>query len=254
MAIKSFNLTAREQVQHARTRRRPVIVGQDAYVPNGDTESWHYTGPWADMLRQFEALDGTLLRRVEATLTRTEDGEFGELAITYTDYMKQENAIQGDPDGALPGSSRELPQYELGISEANAPLLTHPLYAELPQEQLTAAHMYMTGSLETDMVTESKTVGQLLDDMGQLAVRIRRGQTEFLQQSVTLTAKYRAGASGSVQITPFQVVTQVPGGISTPAGRNWLTYPASRSIQGREVWVGETYKLSGPAGWDKELY
>lgn len=254
MAIKAFNLATNEQVQHTRSRRRPVIVGQDAYVPNGDTETWNYSGPWDDMLRMFEALDGTLLRRVEATLTRAADGEFGELAITYTNYMKQEDALQGDPDGSLPGSSRELPQYELGISEANAPLLTHPLYASLPQEQLTAAHMYMTGSLESDMVTESKTVGTLLDEMGKLAERIRRGQTEYLQQSVTLTAKYRDNAGGAVNITPFQVVSQVPGGVQGPAGRNWLTYPASRSIQGREVWVGETYKLSGPAGWDEELY
>lgn len=253
MSLKQYNITAKEQVTHSRTKRLPVIVGSDSYVDGGESQEWNFTGPWSAMLAKFNGLTGTLTERLDATLTRSADGKFGELRYTLTNYIPAEEATQGDPDGVLPGGGRENPSYDLTTSEASAPLLTHPNFENISGEGARAFKMLMDGYAASDMFDESRTIGEVAEGASaELFKLVEKGVTEYLVQRVTLTARYK---SSSPVTDSGMAIKDPPGPLGKAAnGRNWLFVGATQNVQGREIWVTETYKLSGPGGWEKSLY
>ena len=254
MSLKQYNILTREQVEHTRTKQRPVISGQDSYVAGGDTETYHYTGPWAAMLSRFNALDGTLTRRLEATLTRSVDGNFGELEYTLTSYIPAKEAVNADPESTMPGSSSGNPCYDLTTSEASAPLLTSPLAANISDEGARALKRMMDGYAPTDMFDDARTIEQVAKDADETLFKlVSKGVTEYLVQRVTLTARYKSNtpvAGGGMEIK------DPPGPFGGVAGndRNWLYLGATQNLSNGEIWVTETYKLSGPGGWSNDLY
>lgn len=253
MSLKSINISALEQVEHTITKRLPVITGQDSFVDGGRSEDWHFSGPWSVMLERFNKLTGTVTKRLTATLTRTADGAFGELRYTITDYIKNTEATQGDPDSSLPGSTRENPSYELTTSEASAPLLTAPQYAKISGEAAQAFSMLMTGYAPTDLFDDTRTIQDVAEPASaELFALVQKGVTEYLVQRVTLTARYRASSPVDA---PAMVIKAPPGPFgAVQEGRNWLYLGATQSYSNGEFWVTETYKLSGPGGWEEGLY
>lgn len=251
--MKSYNITAQESLEHTRTRTRPVITGQDAFVNGGDTETYHYTGPWATMLARFNSLEGTLTRRVEATLTRSADGNFGELEYTYTSYIPSKDAVNADPESSMPGSSSANPCYDLTTSEASAPLLTSPLATGLSDEGARALKMLIDGYAPTDMFDDERTIEEVASASNEKLFKlVSKGVTEYLVQRVTLTARYKADAPVA---GGGMTVKDPPGPFaSAGAGREWLYLGATQNMSNGEIWVTETYKLSGPGGWEDDLY
>lgn len=254
MSLKEFHILEQESVQHTRTRTRPVLAGPDAYVPGGDTEEYNYTGPWEALLARFNGLEGTLTRRLQATLTRNADGLFGELNVTYTTYIPGKDATNADPDGSMPGSSRAQPCYDLTTSEASAPIMTHPDFAKISGEGARAMKMLIEGYASEDMFDETRTIGEVAEGADQkLYALVCKGVTEYLVQRVTLTARYKASSTG--EVGGGMEVKAPPGPFANVGGgRDWLYLGATQNISNGEIWVTETYKLSGPGGWEKSLY
>lgn len=252
--MKRYNITAQESLEHTRTRTRPVITGQDAYVNGGDTETYHYTGPWSTMLARFNSLGGTLTRRVEATLTRSADGNFGELEYTYTSYIPAKDAVNADPDSAMPGSSSGNPCYDLTTSEASAPILTSSLAANLSDEGARALKMLIDGYAPTDMFDDERTIEEVAKAADEKLFKlVNKGVTEYLVQRVTLTARYKSASPVS---GGGMTVKDPPGPFASVAGndREWLYLGATQNMSNGDIWVTETYKLSGPGGWEDDLY
>lgn len=252
--MKSYNLTAQESVERTLTRKRPVITGPDAFISNGDTETFRYTGPWSAMLTRFQSLTGSLTLRVEATLRRSADGKFGELEYTYTNYIPAKDAVNADPDSAMPGSSSGNPCYDLTTSEASAPILTSALAAGLSDEGARALKMLIDGYAPTDMFDEERTIEEVAKDANaKIFELVSKGVTEYLVQRVTLTARYK---SASPVAGGGMVVKNPPGPFVSVAsgGREWLYLGATQNMSNGEIWVTETYKLSGPGGWADNLY
>jgi hypothetical protein len=253
MSLKAFNMHAVERVEHTRTRRRPVIKGTDAYVATGDTETYNYSGPWDEMLARFNALEGTLARRVEATITRSADGGWADLSVVFSSYIPGSEATNGDPDGAAPGGSRGNPQYERSSSEAAVALLLHPKFATVSDEVAQAATQMMNGAAATDRFDDNRTLGDVVQGANEeLFSLVSRGVHEVLVQRVQLTARYMAQQPPT---TPAMTIQTPPGPLAAvQAGYDWLYLGATQSYSNGELWVTETYKLSGPGGWAKELY
>lgn len=253
MSIKSYNIGAKEQVAHSRTKRLPVIVGPDSYVDGGEVEEWNYNGPWSAMLAKFNGLTGSITKRLEATLTRSQDGAFGELRWTWTKFIKGSEGTSGDPEASFPGSQRDNPSYELTTSEANAPLLTSPKFASLSDEGLRAISMLLAGYAPTDMFDEAQTIGDVAQAANaELYKYVVKGITDYIVPRVTLTARYKS--SNPVQ-TEAMTIQEPPGPFGKVKGdRNWLFVGGTQSYSNGEIWVTETYKLSGPNGWEEGLY
>ena len=111
MSIKSINIELREQVEHTLTRQMPVVAGAELYRATGETESRAWSGPWEQMREKFEGLEYSYFRRLNATLKRVADGEFGELTATWTFYEAGDGSGEAGSD-VQPGTDREHPEYD----------------------------------------------------------------------------------------------------------------------------------------------
>lgn len=259
MSLSEYgDLTLKEQVPMTRRRQAPVIFGEDYYKSTGATRSQEWSGPWEDVLAHMEALPASETDRLDALATRVADGDFGTLKATWTEY---EFVGEEGAEASMPGSSREAPSYEVQTSAVQEPLLAHPKLAYLPTDYLTALKMIMDGYTMDDLITDSTTgtkvkLSYLLDQIPDQEVvkMVQQGVTHYVSPQVVVTCRYQASAVPSFP-TLCSIVNEVPGPMpAAAAGRNWLFEGPSTSVQDGKIMVAETYRLSGPGGWNTFLY
>lgn len=262
MGIVDYNIRTVESVQKVRRIQRPAATGEaDNYVATGDTLEQRWTGPWSELEQKMLSLDYSATSRLSATLTRTADGSLAELSATWSEYIKAPGAESAGSgaDYQLPGSSREAPSYSLQVTCVQEPLLTHPKYENLEGKALTALKLLMDGTKESDVVSQDEsgnpvTLQELLAEVGnqELVNKIRKGQTHYMAPQIAITARYKASRIPDTG-NAFKI-SQPPGNFSTPAGCDWLQLVPGIEAHGKEIWVSETYLLSGPGGWDPDIY
>lgn len=258
MAIKDFNTSLQEQVEMSHRRQAPVLYGEDLYKATGESRSQEWSGPWEEILEKMQQLPATLTERLDATASRTADGAFGTLRATWTLYEFAGASGQAD---SPPGSSRDYPQYEVQTSAVQEPILTHPKLAYLPLNYIKALKMLMDGyTLEDKIYSEGHqaemTIGEFLSEIPtpEATRLVLQGVTHYLSPQVVVTARYTANSVPQFA-TLCSVVDKVPGPFPAPAGgRNWLFEGPSVSMDGPQIMVSETYRLSGPGGWSEFLY
>lgn len=258
MAIKDFNTSLQEQVAMSQSRKSPVLYGEDLYKATGESRSQEWSGPWEEILEKMQQLPASLAERLDATATRAADGNFGTLRATWNFY---EYAGAAGQEESLPGSSREHPQYEVQNSAVQEPILTHPKLAYLPLNYIKALKMLMDGYTLEDNIydegyQEELTIKELLNDIPtpEATRLVLQGVTHYLSPQVVVTCRYAADSMPQFA-TLCSVVDKVPGPFPAPAGgRNWLFEGPSISMDGPQIMVSETYRLSGPGGWSEFLY
>lgn len=260
MPIKDLNTSLQEQVSMNRRRQAPIIYGEDNYKATGETRSQEWSGPWDEILAKMAALPASLSERLDATATRVADGEFGTLRASWTIYEAAGDGGEGE-SSSTPGSSRNNPQYEVQTSAVQEPLLSHPKLAYLPLNYLKALKMLMDGyTLEDKIYDEGHemevTIKTLLDQIPtpEATSLVLQGCTHYLSPQVVVTVRYVAD-----RVPDFanicSIVDSVPGPFPSPAGgRNWLFEGPGVSVDGPQIMVSETYRLSGPGGWNSFLY
>ncbi len=263
MGLKNYNIEVKEAVHRVRRIRRPDIRGVDYYQATGDTLERRWSGPWDELEEMMLSLSYSETSRLDATLTRIADGEQAELMATWTTYRRRDESGEegGEGGGEEPGSSRESPCISVQVTCVQEPLLTHPNYNFLTADYLTALKMLMDGYKESDVMTDSRTgepiqIGKLLSEVStgddELVTRVKKGQTHFMAPAVQVTCRYRSSSMPKLA-TSFKIAAP-PGGITTPAGCNWLALVPGVDVQNGEIWVCETYLLSSPGGWDETIY
>ncbi|MBQ4594784.1 MAG: hypothetical protein IJA81_09135 [Akkermansia sp.] len=261
MGLIDYNVAVREQVYKVRRISRPVMAGKtDKYVATGDTLEQRWTGPWAELEAKMHGLAATEDRRLQATLTRLEDGDMSELQAVWTEYTLNDDDAEGGGGTSfeVPGSSRENPSYSMQVTSVQEPLLTHSAYASESGETLTALKMLMDGYKETEIISKDeegnlRTLGEVLAAADpELVKKIKKGQTHYMAPQVAVTARYKSSSIPAT--TESMKIASPPGGFGTPSGCNWLFLGAGADVQGEEIWVSETYLLSSPGGWDEEIY
>lgn len=258
MSVQSFNVAVREQVQHTLTRQLPVVCGAELYRATGKTEERQWSGPWEQMVQMFEGLEYSFFKRLSATLVRVADGEFGELTATWT-YYEAGDGADGAGDGVQPGADRDHPEYDLQVQTVQEPILTHPKWAGLSDDKLTALKMLMDGYKKTEkFVRDDGSSVRIYDELhgSGLGARIKlilQGVSAYNSPHIVLTVRYKGTVVPSIA-TVGSIVADVPGGFKTPAGRNWYFHGPSWSMRGAELWITEVYELSGPGGWSDFIY
>lgn len=257
--MKHYNITTQEGLDYTLSRSAPVITGADLYRSTGETEEKHWTGPWAEMLAMYHALEASYYRRLRATLKRAGDGDFGELTATWSLYT--DGAGQTGESGAeqQPGESRDCPEYDLQLQTVAEPILTHYKWAGMSDDTLLALKMLMDGyKRDEPLVLEDGTRTTIYEQLKGIAYPERlqlilKGVTSYNCPHAVLTVRYKADAVPAIA-TVGTIVEDVPGGFATPAGRNWYFHGPSWVMKGAELWVTEVYELSGPGGWDAFIY
>jgi hypothetical protein len=232
-------------------RQAPVLVGADTYRATGATFSQEWTGPWQELYDKMQALTASMAERLDATLTRQADGEYGTLRATWT-YYEQGTGEGGEQPQQQPGSSRECPQYELSSSATQEPVLTHPKFAAVkwdtgPGIALQKLAAGADPDEEFEWLGTRYSVGEEAQkvDGWELVLRARSYYVPHVVVSVT-----RAGG-GTASVG--EVVSKVEG-VATAAGVKWLTAGGGASGTGAGRRFVQKYIASGPGGWDKEIY
>lgn len=233
----------------------------------GTSSQQVYSGQWADMtsLMSAQLATGSLAQQVQATLSR-QPGGLGQLTITRTDYISATDP--GGGGGSEPsmqaqdvGTSEQNPEYSYEFAEVQEPIMTHPAIAAagLSQDALSVLAYLAKGGQLTDNIWLSG--GNQLRVNAAIAhyniplwlvmlVQI----PNYLDVKVTLTASWSVDPTTTVSIPTALAITQPPGPIQTPLGRNWLYVGGSYQIKGSDCKLVKKYILSGPGGWDSRIY
>lgn len=258
MSIKNINIKLREQVELTLTRQLPVVSGAELYRATGETESRAWSGPWEQMLALFEGLEYSYFRRLNATLRRVADGEFGELEATWTYYEAGDGSGEAGSE-VQPGADRDHPEYDLQLQTVQEPILCHPKWAGLSDDKLTALKLLIDGyKMQEKFVRDDGSPVRIYDELkgAGLGDRVRlilKGVSAYNSPHVVLTVRYKGTVVPSIA-TAGSIVATVPGGFQTPPGRDWYFHGPSWSMKGAELWITEVYELSGPGGWNKFIY
>lgn len=231
----------------------------DGYHATGNLHEENYTGPYEAMLAMLTSVTGSKRERVTASLSRL-PGNVGSLNIRREEYEADDEDDNGQNEN--PGDSRDSPSWQVQITTSDESLLTHPRYYEkFSKPVVRALSLLIAEEDEGDkMVVDGveREIGDVVEEGGELALeaqkKIKDGQKAFRMASCTLTCRYRIKKGEVAELRDPCTIQQPPGFYPTPKGRNWLFLGSSVEHDGKEIWVSEVYQLSGPKGWDSDLY
>lgn len=234
-----------------------VHDGKGEPVSGGYTEeTWE--GSWAEMCAYAdrEAASGGERWSITATVTR-KPGNLAECRI-------RRQAMDGKEEFEMPGSSRSNPQYSLSATSVPQPILTHKLAESYSGEKLDALKRLVNGGCMGTKIDVSKegqpftqkTIQSIIgDDTSKLIEKLKKGVTSFNSPQVVVQVRYKVKDPGTVSYQKCCTIASPPGPFKSPGGNfNWLCLGTSVEGAGREWQVTESYMLSGPDGWDKDIY
>lgn len=151
----------------------------------------------------------------------------------------------------------EEPDYDVDYSCSEEPLLTHPDFKNLSEEEQDALMAVASGASPKDTIgDDDKVIKDIVkSDAGKKALeKLRKGHISFLCPGGTFSL---TSTKGSISFAGVGKKGSPPAGApAAPSGCNWL----KEGIRGRKTgskgnWrVTETWRLSGRGGWDSDLY
>lgn len=151
----------------------------------------------------------------------------------------------------------EETEYDVDYSCVDQPLLTHPKFKNLPEEEQDALMAVAGGATPKDTFgDEGKVIEEAVkSEAGKKALELmRKGQVSFLCPGGTFSV---TSTKGSISLSGVGKKGSPPGGApSVPSGSNWIYY----GIRGRRTgtrgqWrVTETWMVSGQGGWEEYIY
>jgi len=188
--------------------------------------------------------------------------------LTAHPYLPQLKVYESDLDQELGGVIRItsiykgvlapdpelLAQHEYGRTTTEAPIETHPLFAvpysdpPVTPTQLAAIEL----ALQNAQTPPASITGAALT----LYNKKRRGIESYLKPGGIYKKTYVSndypGAALMNQVG--KIATPSSPAPTAPAGQNYLCIGISWSKQAGVVTIMEDYQLSGPGGWDPDLY
>lgn len=231
----------------------------EGYHATGCMNEENYTGPYSQLLGMLTSLTGSNRERLTATLSRL-PGNVGSLNIRREEYEADDDNENAAAEN--PGDSRDTPSWQAQITTTDEPILTHPRYYEkLSKPVQRALSLLIAEEDEEDKMVVNgveRAIGDVVKEGGELAAdaqkKIKNGAKSYRMASCTVTCRYRIKKGDVAELREPCTIQSPPGYYPTPRGRNWLFLGSSVEHDGKEIWVSEIYQLSGPKGWDTDLY
>jgi hypothetical protein len=156
--------------------------------------------------------------------------------------------------GVMAKNPENLAQHDAQRTVTEAPIETHPLFA-LPRDNppvsptdLAAIELRLQNCQPPD--PEWSTPVTLLFD------KKRRGIESYLKPGSVYKKTYASeDIPGTVLLNRVGIIFQPPSPCpAAPSGQEYLCMGISWSKQAGVVTITEEYQLSGPGGWDPDLY
>lgn len=188
--------------------------------------------------------------------------ESGGLARVTCKYVGGET---DEPDFGFDDDTDLGARSELAVSTSEEPIETHPKYAELSEgdkiniQHLKAGRMKGTATAGEYLLTEDNANAKKITFEDPLAAElagfIAKGLTSYLvaQQIYRYSYTSRSNVGASV-LNKVGKITSARGAPSVGGGRNWLFVGASSQSEGSAYNISLEFRLSGPGGWQEEIY
>lgn len=171
------------------------------------------------------------------------DQESGGIIRITTIYM-----------GVLAAKPEELAQHDYGRTTTEVPIETHPKfavpYSAPPVTPSDLAVIELALQNAQDPPSSLSEIAKLLYD------KKRRGIESFLRPGGIYKKTYVSESFPGARLMNQVGKIAEPGtpAPTPPAGQNYLCIGISWSKQAGVVTIMEDYQLSGPGGWDPDLY
>jgi len=172
-----------------------------------------------------------------------EDGGMSAVRLTY------KGAASTDSGGGG-GGSKETYSFDVSVNEE--PILSHPKVKDLEEIELIALQQIINGQVNKE--DGAAWADDITSDNGVLFLgKIRQGITAYLVPTVTYT---ETGVSNTDQSSVLGDVGRVnnPPGVPNIAGRNWMFMGLQQTEEGDSYSYTKNWLLSGPGGWDADVY
>ena len=125
------NIELREHVDRSRSWSR--AAGEAFSVATGKAESYKLTGRWAEIVAEGEKLATAPADAWQLSITATRiGGDLGELTVSSTEYA-QAGGAGGSGEAEL--GTVDNPTYTCSYSLQPEPLLVHPMFSGLSEEE-----------------------------------------------------------------------------------------------------------------------
>lgn len=151
----------------------------------------------------------------------------------------------------------EEAEYDVDYSCMEQPLLTHPLFKNLPEEEQDALMAVAGGATPKDTFSDDGKVIQdaIKSEAGKKALeKLRKGMISFLSPGGTFSVTQTQGSISLAGVG--KKGSPAAGAPAVPSGCNWLFYGIrGRKTGGNGQWrVTRTWMVSGQGGWDTDVY
>lgn len=265
MNAKDYRIDVRESARFVLRDSNPADMS--GYRATGRSREWNFTGDFDALSEKFEEMlaAGSYTALRQCVLTRG-DGGMAELVVTEAEYeVADGDDAGGSEEAGSVGSSASNPLYEYSFAETAEPILTHPqiagVYGDGKDDDVMSALQFVAqGGMDNAIIYLSdgkqSDVKSFLEKKGVSAKVQQMVRTpSYIDVRTRLTVSYEVDKKASVaELGSTHVVKTPPGPIGTPKGRQWLYVGGGYRKQGDKVYRQEVYLLSGPKGWDADIY
>ena len=254
--IKHINLTVLEHVDRRISLSRKA--GEKYTESTGQREVIKYTGPWEAILEHgvqaVSGAEGAVAVQVEMERNA---GGIGEMTITEETYRIPTATGGDDGDKESNLGTADNPEITSSFTVQAEPLLSHPNFkgitdadAWLLQQVAAGTHPDARIEYNGKKYVLREACKSLSGAAGKVCQLYLKGITQYYEVYGDITVR---GTGGEF---PGEVghITTPPGNVSAPSDRDWLCTGKGKTKQGKEVVYTAQYRLSGPGGWNKELY
>lgn len=156
--------------------------------------------------------------------------------------------------GVLANNPEQLAQHEFGRTTTEAPIETHPLFA-VPYENPPVTPTQLA-AIELALQNAQDPPDSITGPAKTLYNKKRRGIESFLKPGGIYKKTYVKDTYPSSALMNKVGKIAQPGSPApnAPTGQNYLCIGISWAKQAGVVTIMEEYQLSGPGGWDRDLY
>jgi hypothetical protein len=179
----------------------------------------------------------------QTTATITE-GDLAEIVCEYAGAEPKEEDRE-----------KESAVYTMGLSLSEEPLLSHPRYSSLSEDERTAIQQIASGKEKDDQGRALKD--KVTSETGREAlVKIGRGQTSYYSPRVTWRESWvRDKPVSSADLNGIGNIS-IPSGPapSLAGGRTWLLNGVTRTQEASSFRIEAEWIASDRGGWDPDIY
>ena len=203
----------------------------------------------------YKCADGSPAVTVPAYLTPHPD--FSSLLLYEANLDLEPGGvyrISGTYKGVFASNPEQLAQHECTRTVTEAPIETHPKFS-LPRD---APPVNANNLAAIELALQNNTAAlRTWDELTTLLFNLkRRGVDSYLKPGSVYKKTYcaREIPTGALLANVGKIVTPPSPAPTPPSGQNYLMMGVSWTKQAGVVTISEEYQLSGPGGWDPNIY